>query len=38
MNKILSKKVDRNALLICIGGGVIGDLVGLAASLTLRGN
>ena len=37
MNKILSKKVDRNALLICIGGGVIGDLVGLAASLTLRG-
>ena len=37
MNKILSKKVDRKALLICIGGGVIGDLVGLAASLTLRG-
>ena len=37
MNKILSKKVDRKALLICIGGGVMGDLVGLAASLTLRG-
>ncbi len=37
MNKILSKKVDRKALLICIGGGVMGDLVGLSASLTLRG-
>ena len=37
MDKILSKKVDREALLICIGGGVMGDLVGLAASLTLRG-
>ena len=37
INKILSKKVDRKALLICIGGGVIGDLVGLVASLTLRG-
>ena len=26
MNKILNKKVDRKALLICIGGGVMGDL------------
>ena len=36
MNKILNKKLIEKSL-ICIGGGVIGDLVGLAASLTLRG-
>ncbi len=37
LNKILAKQVDRNVLLVCLGGGVIGDLVGLVASLTLRG-
>ncbi len=35
--KILEKKIDRNSLLICFGGGVIGDLVGLVANLLLRG-
>ncbi len=35
--KILEKKIDRKTLLICIGGGVIGDLVGLTASVLLRG-
>tara|TARA_Y100001960_G_C14729537_1_gene856769 strand:+ start:882 stop:1991 length:1110 start_codon:yes stop_codon:yes gene_type:complete len=37
IEKILKIKIDRNALLICFGGGVIGDLVGLTASLLLRG-
>jgi len=35
--KILKEKIDRNALIICFGGGVIGDLVGLTANLLLRG-
>ena len=35
--KILEKKIDRKSLLICIGGGVLGDLVGLSANLLLRG-
>jgi len=35
--KILKKKIDRKTLLVCIGGGVIGDLVGLTASVLLRG-
>ena len=37
MEKILSKKIDRNALIIAFGGGVLGDLVGLVSSLVLRG-
>ncbi len=37
IEKILKLKIDRNTLLICIGGGVLGDLVGLASSLLLRG-
>ena len=37
LNKLLSKRIDRNALLVCVGGGVIGDLTGLIASITLRG-
>ena len=37
VEKILKLGVDRNTLLICIGGGVLGDLVGLASSLILRG-
>ncbi len=37
LNKILSFKVDRQSLIISFGGGVIGDLVGLASSLVLRG-
>ena len=35
--KILEKRIDRKTLLICLGGGVIGDLVGLTASILLRG-
>jgi 3-dehydroquinate synthase len=34
---ILKKKIDRNSLIICLGGGVIGDLVGLTSNLLLRG-
>ena len=37
LEKILSKKIDRNALIIAFGGGVVGDLVGLVSSLILRG-
>ena len=37
VEKILKLEVDRDTLLICIGGGVLGDLVGLASSLILRG-
>ena len=36
-NKILSFQIDRNTLLIALGGGVVGDLVGLVSSLVLRG-
>ena len=36
-NKILSLKIDRNTALIALGGGVIGDLVGLVSSIVLRG-
>ena len=35
--KILKLGIDRNSLLICIGGGVLGDLVALVSSLVLRG-
>ena len=35
--KILEKRIDRKTLLVCVGGGVIGDLVGLTASVLLRG-
>ena len=34
---ILSLNVDRNVLLIALGGGVIGDLVGFVAASLLRG-
>ena len=37
IEKILKIGVDRKALLICLGGGVLGDLVSLASSLILRG-
>ena len=36
-SKLLNYKIDRNDTLIAFGGGVIGDLVGFAASITLRG-
>ncbi len=34
---ILTKGVDRNSLIIALGGGVIGDLSGFVASVILRG-
>ena len=36
-SKLLKYKVDRNDTLIAFGGGVIGDIVGFTASITLRG-
>jgi len=35
--KILSKGIDRNSVIIAIGGGTIGDLSGFVASTILRG-
>lgn len=34
---LLELKVERNTTLIALGGGVIGDLVGFSAAITLRG-
>jgi len=34
---LLDRKVERSTTLIALGGGVIGDLVGFAAAVTLRG-
>ncbi len=36
-SKLFKYKVDRNDTLIAFGGGVIGDIVGFTASITLRG-
>lgn len=36
-NKILSITPDRNSTIVALGGGVIGDLSGFIASITLRG-
>ncbi|HXX66249.1 MAG TPA: 3-dehydroquinate synthase [Polyangiaceae bacterium] len=33
----LGARVDRDALLLAVGGGVVGDLAGFAAACTLRG-
>lgn len=35
--RLLEMKVERSTTLIALGGGVIGDLVGFAAAITLRG-
>ncbi|MDP6427901.1 MAG: 3-dehydroquinate synthase [Rhodospirillales bacterium] len=37
INRLLDMKVERGTTLIALGGGVIGDLVGFAASVILRG-
>lgn len=34
---LLSEKIERKSTIIALGGGVIGDLVGFAASMLLRG-
>jgi 3-dehydroquinate synthase len=36
-NQILSYEPDRNSTIIALGGGVIGDLSGFAASIIMRG-
>ena len=35
--KLLKAKVDRNSLVLAVGGGVTSDVTGFAASMTLRG-
>ncbi len=37
VEKCLSYKLDRHSTLIALGGGVIGDITGLAAALLMRG-
>jgi 3-dehydroquinate synthase len=37
MNGLLDQRPDRKTTLVALGGGVVGDLVGFAASLLLRG-
>ncbi len=37
MNELLDLRPDRKTTLVALGGGVVGDVVGLAASLLLRG-
>jgi len=37
LDTLLSRRPDRGTLLVALGGGVIGDLTGVAASLLLRG-
>jgi 3-dehydroquinate synthase len=37
LNKLLSLRIERRTTLIALGGGVIGDLVGFAAAIVLRG-
>jgi 3-dehydroquinate synthase len=37
VDKLLSLKVERNDLIIALGGGVIGDLTGFAAAILRRG-
>jgi len=34
---LLQRRIERNDLLVALGGGVIGDLVGFAAAILLRG-
>lgn len=37
LDQLFERNVDRQTLAIALGGGVIGDLAGLAASLAMRG-
>ena len=37
LNYILSHKINRDSIIISVGGGVTGDLVGFASSIVLRG-
>ena len=37
IDQLLESKVDRDSVLVALGGGVIGDLAGFAGAITLRG-
>jgi 3-dehydroquinate synthase len=37
ISELLDRKVERSTTLVALGGGVIGDLAGFAAAVTLRG-
>src|SRR3989441_5011541 len=37
LNELLRRRYERKAWLVALGGGVIGDLAGFAASIYLRG-
>ena len=37
IDQLLESKVDRDSVLVALGGGVIGDLAGFAGAVTLRG-
>ena len=37
MDRLLAEKPERSTMLLALGGGVIGDLTGFAASILLRG-
>ena len=37
VERLLEAKVERDTLLVALGGGVIGDMTGFAASIVLRG-
>jgi len=37
LDNMLSAGIDRKTLVVALGGGVVGDLAGLAASLVMRG-
>jgi 3-dehydroquinate synthase len=37
LNELLALSVDRKTLIVALGGGVVGDITGFAASIALRG-
>jgi len=37
VNQLLNLKIERNTTLVALGGGVIGDLTGFTAAISLRG-
>ncbi|MCC7046582.1 MAG: 3-dehydroquinate synthase [Alphaproteobacteria bacterium] len=37
MSELLHRRIERSTTLVALGGGVIGDLVGFAAAIALRG-
>jgi 3-dehydroquinate synthase len=37
LDQLLARRIDRNSVIIALGGGVVGDIAGLAAALALRG-